>query len=282
VVEWYSQPGKVAHALARALLACGALAALLLVCGSAPLQAQASEAKHYERLIHDAVSEFATGNYAEARALFEQAHALTPSARTLRGLGMTSFELRHYVQAQGELSAALTDKRKPLTRAQRDEVTALLERARNYVGVVECDVTPTEATLLVDGSPAGDRKLTLDLGEYHLTVRAPGYKDFELRVNVEGGRTQQLKIELKPVELSPSKAELATTAQPASSRTSATTEVGEPRTPSVFQRWWFWTAVGVLVAGGVTAGVLVSSHSGTRPLENGDVGKAVVTLRVSP
>ena len=33
-------------------------------------------------------------------------------------------------------------------------------------------------------------------------------------------------------------------------------------TPHVWQRWWFWTAVGVALASGVTAAVLSSSGSG--------------------
>jgi hypothetical protein len=33
--------------------------------------------------------------------------------------------------------------------------------------------------------------------------------------------------------------------------------------PSIFSRWWFWTAVGVVVAGGVTAGLLLTRSSST-------------------
>jgi tetratricopeptide (TPR) repeat protein len=34
---------------------------------------------------------------------------------------------------------------------------------------------------------------------------------------------------------------------------------------SVFSRWWFWTAVGAVVVGGVVAGVLLSRGGGTTP-----------------
>ena len=36
--------------------------------------------------------------HAAARSLFERAHAIDPNARTLRGLGMVEFELRHYLR----------------------------------------------------------------------------------------------------------------------------------------------------------------------------------------
>ena len=36
----------------------------------------------------------------------------------------------------------------------------------------------------------------------------------------------------------------------------------KPRSaPRPWQRWWFWTAVGIVVAGGITAGVALSSGS---------------------
>jgi tetratricopeptide (TPR) repeat protein len=34
---------------------------------------------------------------------------------------------------------------------------------------------------------------------------------------------------------------------------------------SIFTRWWFWTAVGALVTGGVVAGLLLSRGGGTKP-----------------
>jgi hypothetical protein len=42
------------------------------------------------------------------------------------------------------------------------------------------------------------------------------------------------------------------------------TRDAEPGT-SVFGRWWFWTAVGAVVAGGVAAGLLLTRSGGTRP-----------------
>ena len=50
-------------------------------------------------LIGDAVAEYDAGHFQEARALFRQAHEKSPTARTLRGIGMCSFELRDYVEA---------------------------------------------------------------------------------------------------------------------------------------------------------------------------------------
>jgi tetratricopeptide (TPR) repeat protein len=283
VTELYSEVAQIIREVTCALLRGSAPLALVLVTlGSSSARAQRSDAQGYERLIHDALSEFDRGNYAEAHTVFEQAHALQPSARTLRGLGMTSFELRHYTQAQEELSAALAEKRKPLNRAQRDEVAALLERMQRYVGTIEVAVTPSDATLFVDGSNTSERRLRLDLGEYHLRAHADGYRDAELRLAVEGGEIRRLTIELRPIELDPRNVELAASPATAPSTAAPAAEGDEHGSRNVLQRWWFWTAVGALIAGGVATAVLVDSRAGTRPLEDGDVSKVITTLRVSP
>ena len=113
-------------------------------------------------------------NWAEARALFLKVHALSPSARSLRGLGITSFELRHYVQAIREFQEALADKRSPLTEVQRKEAQDIIARAQGFVGTVEVVLEPRGATLLVDMEETAARELLLDLGDYELRARAPG------------------------------------------------------------------------------------------------------------
>ena len=63
--------------------------ALLLVCVlHTQAFAQAESDERYKALVEEAVMEFAEGRYAEARALFGQAHVLKPNARTLRGLSL--------------------------------------------------------------------------------------------------------------------------------------------------------------------------------------------------
>ena len=86
-------------------------------------------------LIGDAVAEYDAGHFQEARALFRQAHESPPTARTLRGIGMCSFELRDYVEATRSLGASLRDTRRPLTERSRNGTRRLLlARAHTFVG----------------------------------------------------------------------------------------------------------------------------------------------------
>lgn len=84
----------------------------------------------YKEVAGRAIREFEAENFVEARRLFERAHELWPSARTLRTLGMTAFDLKRYPEALSELQAALEDPRRPLVEPQREQVKALLERTR--------------------------------------------------------------------------------------------------------------------------------------------------------
>src|SRR4051794_41142067 len=84
--------------------------------------------REYHALAARAVAAFDAGHFAEARALFLRAHELWPSARTLRTLGMTAFDLQMYPEALRELQAALADQRRPLDAAQRTQVAELIKR----------------------------------------------------------------------------------------------------------------------------------------------------------
>src|SRR5438270_7301880 len=92
-----------------------------------------AETSQYRAMLNEAVSEYDARRYEEARALFRRAHELSPNARTLRGIGMASFELREYVEALRALEGSLVEQRRPLTAPQRQQVEGLLERTRAFV-----------------------------------------------------------------------------------------------------------------------------------------------------
>src|SRR5262245_19269943 len=127
-------------------------------------------------LIGDAVAEYDAGHFQEARALFRQAHERQPTARTLRGIGMCSFELRDYVEATRALTQSLREQRRPLTSEQKRHAEALLARAHTFVGRYTVKVKPEGASLFVDGKPADletDGVLLLPFGRHQLSLRCP-------------------------------------------------------------------------------------------------------------
>ena len=276
------------------LAVCAAWAALVAVSGAGAVQAQPSGDRKaaqkaqarddgYVQVIQNAVVEFDSGNWAEARVLFEQAHTLRPSARTLRGMGMTSFEMKEYVRAEKELNASLVDLRSPLAEAQRKEVLALLLRLERYIGKLIVRAQPADAhpTITLDGSRV-EPETKLDLGRHELSVQAPGYRPVNRTVSVEGGKTQTLELTLTPLDMGALSPGYGPPSDPAPAMPIVPTidTADDPRDSrgGVFKQWWFWTIVGVVAVGGATAAVVLTSKSETQPPLRGNTGVAVEIL----
>ena len=157
--------------------------ALLLVCVlHSQAGAQNSDDARYKTVVEEAVMEFGEGRYAEARALFSQAHALKPNARTLRGLGMTAFELRNYTVALKMLRQSQSSRINPLTAKQQDHVKGLIERSQAFVGTFDI-IAPAGAQLKVDG-------IDVDLGETNVLMLDTG-KHTVVAVFAGGGREER-------------------------------------------------------------------------------------------
>jgi len=174
-----------------------------LVASSGAAARAADEDTPVAVLIGDAVAEYDAGHYQEARALFRQAHDKVPTARTLRGIGMASFELRDYVEAARALGASLRDQRRPLTPEQKRHAEALLARANTFIGRFTVKIKPESASLFVDGHPADpepDGVVLLAFGRHQLSLRcascAPAEKDED--VEVSGGEHKTIARALAP------------------------------------------------------------------------------------
>jgi len=204
-------------------------------------------------------------------------NALQPSARTLRGLGVTAVELRNYESAEDELEAALADHRKPLTAKQRLEVTELLEWMRSSLGTLNLTLSPPNAIARIDDRRTAGRTLSLDPGDHALEVRADGYRLHEQRFSLERGQELSLRVDLTP-ELS-ARADLPAP-QPAPATSLAAGRDSPDEKGSVLERWWFWTTVGVVVAVGVVTVVALTRDPGQKPFETGGVNGVLQTLHV--
>lgn len=152
-------------------------------------------------MITEAVAEFNRGNWNEALVLFERAHVLVPSARTLRGLRLAEFEAHRYVSSVSHLSAALDDPRQPLTAEQREATVSVLTRARSYVARVALQLSPERARLQLNGQdvelPASG-KLGLDPGSYELSLSAPGHVTRSVHLEARSGDNGVLALALEP------------------------------------------------------------------------------------
>ena len=126
---------------------------------------------------------------------------------------------------------------------------------------VEADLVPTMGVLRINcnvlrarvslaGKPIGMTPFDGDVapGKHELHIAVPGYLQETRELQIDAGQEQTLDITLNPV--------------PAP-------VVQEDK--SIFARWWFWTAVGAVVVGGVAAGVVASQGPKHVPAGDADV-----------
>jgi hypothetical protein len=224
----------------------------------APVAPDPGETSQYHAMLEEAVSEYDAHRYEEARALFRRAHEISPNARTLRGIGMASFELREYIEALRSLEASLVDKRRALTPTQRTQVEALIERTRAFVGRFFLKLSPKETIVRVDGAPGiveSDGSLLLGFGRHTLIAESPGSTSETREINVIGGERQELAFQLH-AEAAP---------------------VVVPKGPGGTGTGYWFAGAGVLAAGAI-GGFLWSAHEGT---ELGKCDQAIATAGMS-
>ncbi|MCB9595598.1 MAG: hypothetical protein H6719_22950 [Sandaracinaceae bacterium] len=194
--------------LARPLALVLALSAVAL---AAPARAQTEDAQTdeappaYEAAVDEAVDAFQGGRWEEARSAFRRAHAISPNARTLRGVGMAAFELSAYLEAAEALEAALAEPRRALTERQRAHASDLLARARSHLGAVVIPPAPVGAELLVDGAPRSAEgwpedaaRLTLPEGAHTIGIRVED-REAHAELELAGGSEQPVDIDLAPL-----------------------------------------------------------------------------------
>lgn len=267
------------------LIAAASLVAIVCAASPSGVRAQTDDAA-YRELVRNALAEFDAKNWAEARELFLQAHAAQPSARTLRGLGMVAFEMQDYVEARGQLTAALRDLRRPLEGALRTETEALLARTRQLIGRARVTLQPPNAALRLDGKridlPAS-RELWMKAGGHVLVAEASGHHTQRVELDVLGGDDLHLEVQLQPALLAQPAAPAEQRSEHALSESLASASDGpqdrDDDDQALTEHWWFWAGAGVLAIGiGTAVALLASGSEPERPVQKSTDGVVITTL----
>ncbi|MDB4932833.1 MAG: hypothetical protein JWM10_5317 [Myxococcaceae bacterium] len=177
----------------------------------------------------EAVAAVQAGRPADAVGLFERSYATRAApvvavnlAYCLRGLGRFAAAREWYVRFLATATPDDLARHEATVRAQLDEVT------RRLAHVTAGDASPPGARLLLDGVPLTAEPRWVDPGEHRVEASAAGHVPSRLTLSVLSGEALHLDAALAPVAA-----------------------------PTPFtRRWWFWSAVGLGLAG-VTAAVMV-------------------------
>jgi hypothetical protein len=252
-----------------------------------------STSTDYDKLLDRAVDAFEGQDYARARELFEQAYEIRPNARVLRGLGISALHLERFTVAKRELTEALRESKQPLTANQRDGVTELLSWMKLNLGTLQLHLQPAKARVSLDDQPVAGTELVLKPGAHSVVVSAEGFGSEEREVEIAAGQEKSLDVVLSQSAVKPARATAVSAADAASTIPIAEPEESTPpierlheptrdrESSTVFGSWWFWTAVGVVVAGGVATTVALTSTP-SKSYEAGGLGGVIMPLGRTP
>ncbi len=152
----------------------------------------------YERSIDDGIAAFGQHRYTVARKLFARAHAIRPSARTLRALGATDFALDDYTIAKRELEQALVHEVNPLSADQRREALGILSWMRDNLATAVLQLAPAGARATIDGAPVEPGAVLLLPGSHQLEVSANGFQTHQQSFALERpGIRKTLQVALR-------------------------------------------------------------------------------------
>jgi hypothetical protein len=165
----------------------------------------------------------------QAAEAFEESYRLYPRPGTLYNLGLAHRALGRYTRAIDELQRFLQEGSPSAdVRAQVEQVIGEMRQ-----NLAHLTITPSvaNATITLDEQPvtAGE-VIDTDPGNHVVSVTAPGFTRNAQTVTLARGETRQLDVQL------------------------------ERAGGGILSQWWLWTAVGVVVAGGVAASVVLLSH----------------------
>ena len=217
-----------------------------------------------DRSFREGYGHYARRDYTAALAKFLQARALYPSYKIDLNIGYTLDALKRRAEAAGYyqrfLATAGTDARPKIVGAVKRR---LQELARSLARVtVDCPVRG--AVVSVDGHEVGrtplEHALYLDPGDHTLRVARAGQALFQRTLSMVNGGHTILSIPLRLESRRSPAAPVITPLAPA------------PRPRPFYKKWWFWTAVGAVVAGAVVGGVVASQTGGSDWVPVGDSG----------
>ena len=245
------------------------LVVIVLSCpvGLPEARAQVSDKVRADALLEQGNRLYDKADYAGALGKFQRANSLYPTPEIELNIGLTQEHLKNLPAAATHFERFLGQVDRKANVARVRGIQQKLEVLRARLGSVTLACGVKGAAVTMDSKPAGSTPLGSRLyvipGRHELAVIGAGYKPFNTTVDLKAGKHQVLKVELKlldPTAEEPGTGALDLTPAPPP-------KVG-PR--PFYKKWWFWTAMGVVVAGTTTA-VVATQTGGDDRLPRGEL-----------
>lgn len=290
----------------------GLLTALLVAVPAAALAADPpGDRAHEEQVKAEGDFLMQQLRYGEALGAYDRAFALYPDPRLYYNRSTAYSALGRYPEALEQLEAFREHAPEAL-KQKVPNLDGLIDSIRVKVATLEVATRVRGARVLVRGQVVGvtplERPAEVNAGSAEVEVSAEGYEPFSQAVELPGGETVRLELNLVPragstvllvrspvvgariaidrrdvgsapaEQVVPPGAHRIDVAHPDYEPATVSTVLapGEKKTVNVAlegkkpitAQWWFWTGIGVVVAGTVTAIIV---HNIERPADSGDI-----------
>lgn len=230
--------------------------------GSEPASGDAERAARLKKQGDEALLNI---KYAEALRAYEESFRLVPSPALHYNRGRAFEALERLPEAISAYELFLAQAPAEL-RAKTPALAAHVAELRQRTASLTLDVDVEGARVLLRGSVLGTapmKPVRVVAGTGVLEVEADGYAPYKTDVTLPGGGELTVRVHLVP------RASSAPAA--ATSPTPAAVDEDTKDTP-VTKKWWFWTGLGVVVAGGATAAVIVLTSKSDPAPRSGSLG----------
>ncbi len=146
---------------------------------------------------------YAAGDFRAALIEFRRANEIAPNYRVLYNIGQASFQLHDYAEAKAFFEQYLREGGDEIDEARRAEVEAELATLAQYVSELSIEVNVEGAEVSVDEQVVGTSPLyepvSLSAGRRRVQAQLEGYAPVERVVDLAGGETQTLELDLVPL-----------------------------------------------------------------------------------
>jgi len=216
--------------------------------------------------------------FAAAIAALDASYRAAPHPLVLFNLGLAHRGLGHVGAAIDAFERYVREDAGRCPPARCAAVRAAIGELRAELCTVTVEATPADATFEADGRALAltGGAVTLDPGEHVLTLRARGFAPWQRTTLLAPGARETLRVSLTPTPAEtppptvPTRVAAPSPEAPVVARAAPSPHprAPVPAAPSrgLHQQWWFWTVVGVVVAGGVAAGIVYATRSTEAPV----------------
>jgi hypothetical protein len=160
-----------------------------------------------DAFINQGLKAMRKGAYQAALDAFQRAHQVRPTTRSRTEIGLAEQALHRWVEAEGDLAAALSEEKDAWLEPHRPLIEKALADVRSHLGMLTIESGPRGARVKINGDPSGllplPRPLFLLPGTVQIEIAATERRPWRSEVQIKLGETARLAPIFEPLDERP-------------------------------------------------------------------------------